>query len=73
MVILYSCSLSRVPYSDSHRLSLSHLSYSNLICSDLDNSLTSYCNKHKITYSRYADDLTFSANAKHKLIIIRFL
>jgi len=35
---------------------------SNLICLKLDTILQSFCNEHEITYSRYADDLTFSSN-----------
>ena len=35
---------------------------SNFICLNLDHALQSICEKNDITYSRYADDLTFSSN-----------
>lgn len=35
---------------------------SNLICLQLDEDLNNYCIENHITYTRYADDLTFSAN-----------
>lgn len=35
---------------------------SNMICVKLDGQLTSLASKHGCTYSRYADDLTFSRN-----------
>lgn len=34
----------------------------NLICRQLDKRISKYCDKRGIIYSRYADDLTFSAN-----------
>ena len=34
---------------------------SNLVCRSLDNSLTVFALKHKLRYTRYADDLTFSS------------
>jgi RNA-directed DNA polymerase len=34
----------------------------NLVCLDLDNELIEFANKKNITYSRYADDLTFSSS-----------
>jgi len=37
---------------------------SNFICLPLDSDLKAFCNIHQLTYSRYADDLTFSADAK---------
>ena len=33
---------------------------SNYVCQNLDQNLSSYCDNNKITYTRYADDLTFS-------------
>ncbi len=35
---------------------------SNFVCMELDKNLNDFCKMHDITYSRYADDLTFSAN-----------
>ncbi len=35
---------------------------SNIIASDMDKEMLDYCGKRGITYTRYADDLTFSAN-----------
>lgn len=35
---------------------------SNYICRRLDNELIAFARKHKINYSRYADDITFSTN-----------
>ncbi|MEI6312223.1 MAG: reverse transcriptase family protein [Bacteroidota bacterium] len=35
---------------------------SNFICFELDQQLKSYCDERDITYSRYADDLSFSSN-----------
>jgi RNA-directed DNA polymerase len=35
---------------------------SNFICLQLDADLISYCENHHLSYSRYADDLTFSSN-----------
>ncbi|WP_427340440.1 reverse transcriptase domain-containing protein [Caloranaerobacter sp. DY30410] len=40
---------------------------SNLICYKLDKRISGYCNKRDINYSRYADDLVFSANNKNEL------
>lgn len=37
-------------------------SLSNLIASKLDRRLSGYCSRRNITYTRYADDLTFSSN-----------
>lgn len=34
----------------------------NLVCDEMDLRLLKYCNKRDITYTRYADDLTFSCN-----------
>ena len=33
----------------------------NWVCVEGDSLLVEYCNEHKLTYTRYADDLTFSA------------
>lgn len=38
---------------------------SNYICRKLDNDLLSFAIKHKLTYTRYADDITFSSNLSH--------
>jgi RNA-directed DNA polymerase len=35
---------------------------SNIICLPLDYALSSYCENNQITYTRYADDLSFSSN-----------
>lgn len=32
----------------------------NMICASLDNDMMKFAKKHKLTYTRYADDLTFS-------------
>ncbi|MDY3529629.1 reverse transcriptase family protein [Riemerella anatipestifer] len=37
---------------------------SNFICDELDYNLSLYCKNNNITYSRYADDLTFSYDKK---------
>ncbi len=37
---------------------------SNLICVKLDSRIAKYCSRRDITYSRYADDLTFSGDNK---------
>jgi RNA-directed DNA polymerase len=43
---------------------------SNLICETLDEELLKYCKQFNITYTRYADDMTFSFNF-NKLPIIQ--
>lgn len=43
---------------------------SNLVMYDFDEQLTYYCKSHSISYSRYADDITFSTNKKGKLFQI---
>lgn len=43
---------------------------SNLICEHLDNELNKYCKQFNITYTRYADDMSFSFNF-NKLPIIQ--
>jgi RNA-directed DNA polymerase len=35
---------------------------SNLVCRSLDNDLLTFAREHRLRYSRYADDLTFSSN-----------
>jgi RNA-directed DNA polymerase len=35
---------------------------SNFVCLELDANLISFCNENQISFSRYADDLTFSSN-----------
>jgi len=35
---------------------------SNMICMQLDENLMNYCKVNNLTYTRYADDLTFSSN-----------
>ena len=37
---------------------------SNSIMFDLDQALSTYCRRHNVAYSRYADDLTFSCNER---------
>ncbi len=37
---------------------------SNYVCLTLDNLLTEYCKNNNLTYTRYADDLTFSSDFK---------
>lgn len=37
---------------------------SNYVCRKLDSELLMYARKHKMNYSRYADDITFSTNMK---------
>ena len=39
----------------------------NMIFFSLDRSLAKYCKKNDITYTRYADDITFSSNNRKKL------
>ncbi|MEN4927500.1 retron St85 family RNA-directed DNA polymerase [Erwinia billingiae] len=40
---------------------------SNIIMHDIDSEISSYCEKEEISYTRYADDLTFSAENIEKL------
>jgi RNA-directed DNA polymerase len=40
---------------------------SNMVCYKMDIRLEQYCLQHHITYTRYADDLTFSSDAKMSL------
>lgn len=40
---------------------------SNIIMYDIDNEISSYCQKEGVIYTRYADDLTFSSDSIEKL------
>lgn len=40
---------------------------SNMICLAIDKRLSSYCERHDITYTRYADDITFSSHNQSSL------
>ncbi len=44
---------------------------SNLVMKDFDETLGAYCEENKISYTRYADDMTFSGNFNPKEIIIK--
>ena len=39
----------------------------NLVCRRMDSRIAGYCNKHNIVYTRYADDLMFSADDRDEL------
>lgn len=39
----------------------------NIICNRMDKRMMGLANKHRFTYSRYADDMTFSADKKDRL------
>ena len=43
---------------------------SNFCLFSFDQKVFTYCSKHSIIYTRYADDLTFSCNEKDQLIIL---
>jgi RNA-directed DNA polymerase len=43
---------------------------SNLLLYDFDDRVTALCSKHDVTYTRYADDLSFSAAASANLAIV---
>ena len=43
---------------------------SNLIFKKADTVLANYCKKHKIRYTRYADDLSFSGNFDEKKLLL---
>lgn len=43
---------------------------SNSIFYDLDSAIDDYCRDHEVTYTRYADDLTFSTNHENILNVI---
>lgn len=40
---------------------------SNMICYRMDKQLSSFANKNRILYSRYADDITFSSTSRHRI------
>lgn len=42
-------------------------SIANLVCRYIDKRLMGYCAKHNVEYTRYADDMTFSADNKEDL------
>ena len=44
---------------------------SNIVCIRLDRRIAGYVGKHNVTYSRYADDLTFSSLSFARLLRIR--
>jgi RNA-directed DNA polymerase len=44
---------------------------SNSILFDFDSRLAHICQHHQVAYTRYADDLAFSTNRPHLLIVIR--
>jgi len=44
---------------------------SNLVCIHMDKRISGYVGKHNITYSRYADDMTFSSMNPSRLIGIK--
>ena len=46
---------------------------SNLICLELDHYLLKFCEGNKITYSRYADDITFSSDEEFNKNLIQEL
>jgi retron-type reverse transcriptase len=43
-------------------------SISNIIFSTIDDQIQSLCSKKRVSYTRYADDLSFSSNNKQVLI-----
>lgn len=45
----------------------------NLVCRHLDARLKGYCEKHHVNYTRYADDLTFSADNAEDLPSTNFI
>lgn len=44
---------------------------SNIIMRDFDNEIGSWCKEHRISYTRYCDDMTFSGNFDPLPIILR--
>ncbi len=44
---------------------------SNVVCSRLDRRLSAYCGRRDVVYTRYADDLTFSAGRPQVLVPVR--
>lgn len=45
----------------------------NILAKRLDSRLYAYCRKHKVKYTRYADDLTFSSSRKIEQKVINML
>ena len=45
----------------------------NLVCARMDKRLMGYCERHNVSYTRYADDMTFSAERKEDLPSMAFL
>lgn len=45
----------------------------NLVCARMDKRLMGYCERHNVSYTRYADDMTFSADRKEDLPSMAFL
>ena len=45
----------------------------NLVCARMDARLMGYCLGHNVSYTRYADDMTFSADRKEDLPTMAFL
>ncbi len=43
---------------------------SNMVMFNFDSAVEEYCKKNKISYTRYADDLTFSSNVKNCLFSV---
>ena len=43
---------------------------SNIVMKDFDNWISNFCNREAITYTRYADDMSFSTNQKDKSSLI---
>ena len=46
---------------------------SNLVCKELDTDLATFAESHQLTYTRYADDITFSSTAHKPSISIPIL
>lgn len=41
----------------------------NIIMMDFDNTVGKWCSEHKISYTRYCDDMTFSGNFDHSEVV----